>query len=130
MKCVRVVDPADFDNIVNAAVDESSAVFVLFFGRESPDTNLSWCPDCVIADPEVRRAVSSVENSILLEVPIDRKSDIQSPFNVFRDRADTKVERIPMLLRWTAGGPSATRLVEDDCTVNSVKEYIKSTGQQ
>ncbi|KAJ1877167.1 hypothetical protein LPJ66_012161, partial [Kickxella alabastrina] len=103
MKCVRVVDPADFDNLVNAAVDESSAVFVLFFGRESPDTNLSWCPDCVIADPEVRRAVSSVENSILLEVPIDRKSDIQSPFNVFRDRADTKVERIPTLLRWTAG---------------------------
>ncbi|KAJ1845691.1 hypothetical protein LPJ73_004769, partial [Coemansia sp. RSA 2703] len=121
MKCVRVGSPDKFDELVKKAISESDAVFVLFFGREDPKTNLSWCSDCVVADPKVRRAIGTVNGSILLEVPIDRKSDIDSPSNVYRTRKDTKVERVPTLLRWTSDGPSNIRLVEGECSEAPIK---------
>ncbi|KAJ1825796.1 hypothetical protein LPJ56_002499 [Coemansia sp. RSA 2599] len=127
MKCIRVEHPDQFDDLANRAVSESSEVFVLFFGRESPGTNLSWCPDCVIADPKVRKAISAVPGSILLEVPVDRKSNIDSPSNIYRIREDTKVERIPTLVRWTEAGPSKTRLIEDECSEEAVSKYAKET---
>ncbi|KAJ1849051.1 hypothetical protein LPJ57_008433 [Coemansia sp. RSA 486] len=125
MKCVRVQHPDQFDDLVSKAVEQSSDVFVLFFGREDPETNLSWCSDCVIADPKVRKAISEVPNSILLEVPIDRKSDIRSPSNVYRTREDTNVEKVPTLVRWTQAGPAKPRLVEDECTEEAVLKYAK-----
>ncbi|KAJ1719417.1 hypothetical protein LPJ53_005825 [Coemansia erecta] len=128
MKCVRVGSPDRFDELVKKALSGSDAVFVLFFGREDPGTNLSWCSDCVVADPKVRRAIGAVDGSVLLEVPVDRKSDIGSPSNVYRTRKDTKVERVPTLLRWTPSGPSDTRLVEDECTEALIKEYVVKTS--
>ncbi|KAJ1944929.1 hypothetical protein FBU59_002459 [Linderina macrospora] len=114
MKCVRVLEPTEFDAKVNDALAQSESVFVLFFGREAPETNESWCPDCVIADPTVRKVVNTVPNSILLEVPVDRKTEVASPTNIFRTREDIKLGPIPTLLKWTKAGPG-NRLVEEEC---------------
>ncbi|KAJ1642457.1 hypothetical protein LPJ64_005701 [Coemansia asiatica] len=127
MKCIRIEHPDQFDYLVNKATSESNEVFVLFFGREDPKTNLSWCPDCVIADPKVRKAITTVPDSMLLEVPVDRKSDTRSLSNVYRTRGDTNVERIPTLVRWTEAGPSKSRLIEDECTEEAVLRYVKET---
>ncbi|KAJ1840239.1 hypothetical protein LPJ70_004738, partial [Coemansia sp. RSA 2708] len=83
------------------ALKESDNVFVLFFGRETIEGQ-SWCPDCVVADPKVRAGIAKVENAILLEVPVDRKSDTASDTQVFRQDESIRLERIPTLLRYTA----------------------------
>ncbi|KAJ1662183.1 hypothetical protein IW140_006121 [Coemansia sp. RSA 1813] len=128
MRCIRVNKPDEFDDIVTEAATQSNAVFVLFFGRETPETNESWCPDCVVADPFIRKAISTVENSILLEVPIDRSTATTSPTAVFRQREDIRLEKVPTLLRWTASGPSSIRLVEDEChTEEGIAEFAAKT---
>ncbi|KAJ2796143.1 hypothetical protein H4R21_004830, partial [Coemansia helicoidea] len=104
MKCVRVTEPAEFDGLAARALAEARDVFVLFFGRELAATGESWCPDCVIADPAVRKAVGKVEGAVLLEVPVDPRSDAASPTAVFRKRADIRLDRVPTLLRWTPDG--------------------------
>ncbi|KAJ2708975.1 hypothetical protein H4R19_004482 [Coemansia spiralis] len=128
MKCIRVSDPTEFDGIAARALGEARDVFVLFFGREVPATGESWCPDCVIADPAVRRAVAKVDGAILLEVPVDPRSDAASPTKVFRERADIQLDRVPTLLRWTADGASARRVVEDECREATIDAFIAATS--
>ncbi|KAJ1905560.1 hypothetical protein GGI01_002358 [Coemansia sp. RSA 376] len=129
MKCIRVSDPASFDALVTGALKQSDAVYVLFFGREAPGTNKSWCSDCVIADPLVREEIGRVENSVLLEVPVDRSTDKDSATNTFRKRSDIKLTRIPTLLRWSKAGPAAIRLVEDECNRTEIRRYIAQTDE-
>ncbi|KAJ2754349.1 hypothetical protein H4R27_003376 [Coemansia aciculifera] len=129
MKCIRVSEPASFDALVNGALKQSDAVYVLFFGREAPGTNKSWCSDCVIADPLVREEIGKIENSILLEVPVDRSTDKDSATNTFRKRSDIKLTRIPTLLRWSKAGPAAVRLVEDECNRTEIRRYIAQTDE-
>ncbi|KAJ1653063.1 hypothetical protein GGF44_000751 [Coemansia sp. RSA 1694] len=129
MKCIRVSEPAAFDALVNGALKQSDAVYVLFFGREAPGTNKSWCSDCVIADPIVREEIGKVSNSILLEVPVDRSTEQDSATNVFRKRSDTKLTRIPTLLRWSKAGPHTARLVEDQCNRIAIRKYIAQTDE-
>ncbi|KAI8987621.1 hypothetical protein BDF20DRAFT_814340 [Mycotypha africana] len=112
MKCVRVnID--NFDEETRKAVETKQPVFVLFFGTEDPETSESWCPDCVIADPRIRKAVSTVENSILLEAPVggrnDWKGNADHPY-----RVRFNVPAIPTLFKWTAAGPG-DKLVEEEC---------------
>ncbi|KAJ2001787.1 hypothetical protein GGI04_002088 [Coemansia thaxteri] len=129
MKCIRVFEPASFDNLVSKALKESDAVFVLFYGREEASTGESWCSDCVIADPLVRKGLSKVDNCILLEVPVDRSLDQASATNIFRKRDDIQLARIPTLLRWSKEGPFATRLVEGECNELAIDEYVKQTNK-
>ncbi|KAJ2741006.1 hypothetical protein GGI20_005485 [Coemansia sp. BCRC 34301] len=127
MKCLRVLEPASFDALVNGALKQSDAVYVLFFGREAPGTNKSWCSDCVIADPIVRDEIGKVDNSVLLEVPVDRSTDEDSPTNIFRKRSDIKLTRIPTLLRWSKAGPYSARLVEGECNRIAIRKFIAQT---
>ncbi|KAJ2775810.1 hypothetical protein H4R18_005936 [Coemansia javaensis] len=128
MRCIRVDEPAEFDRLVAEALTESRDVFVLFFGREQAGTGVSWCPDCVIADPLVRRAIAKVEGSILLEVPVDPRSNTASPAHIFRERGDVQLGCVPTLLRWTAAGPSQRRLVEDECREERIDAFVAETS--
>ncbi|KAI9482283.1 hypothetical protein LPJ78_002369 [Coemansia sp. RSA 989] len=129
MRCVRINDPEAFDKQIAAALDESSNVFVLFFGRENAH-GVSWCPDCVIADPKVRTAIGKIKDAILLEVPVDRKSDTTSATHIFRQRSDTRLEKVPTLLRWTSSGPSQDRLEENKCNEQDIAIYVAETALQ
>ncbi|KAF7724100.1 Thioredoxin domain-containing protein 17 [Apophysomyces ossiformis] len=112
MKAIRV-SIEDFDKTIKEQVVGDNKVFVLFFGTEMPETSESWCPDCVIADPVVRKAVSSVSNSVLIEAAVglrnDWKGNTTHPY-----RVRFNVPAIPTLYKWTANGPGE-RLVEEEC---------------
>jgi len=100
MKSVRV-NIENFDQEVNKAVETGNPVFVLFFGTETPETSESWCPDCVIADPLVRKAIIPIQNAILLEAPVgarnDWKGNTSHPY-----RVRFNVPAIPTLFKWSA----------------------------
>ncbi|GAA5816505.1 hypothetical protein MFLAVUS_010034 [Mucor flavus] len=113
MKSVRINNIEDFDIQVKAALETGNPVFVLFFGTADAETSESWCPDCVIADPLVRKAVLQVKDSILLEAPVggrdEWKGNTTHPY-----RVRFSVPAIPTLYKWSTAGPGEC-LVEEDC---------------
>ncbi len=51
-------------------------VFCYFFASEIPETGVSWCPDCVKAEPIITRVFeegSSQTRAILLKIPVGQK---------------------------------------------------------
>jgi len=115
MKAIRV--PIDeFDQTLKETVAQNDNVFVLFFGTEDPDkNNESWCPDCVIADPLVRKWVKKVPDSVLLEAPVGTRSEWKlNSTHIYRTNPDIALKAIPTLIRWTKNGPDG-RLVEEEC---------------
>ncbi|KAI8580968.1 hypothetical protein K450DRAFT_233982 [Umbelopsis ramanniana AG] len=127
MKSKRV--PIDeFDQTLKETVAENDEVFVLFFGTEDPDKNdESWCPDCVIADPLVRKWVGKVPNSVLLEAPVGTRSEWKlNSTHIYRINPNISLRAIPTLIRWTKNGPDG-RLVEEECADQAKLEAFIST---
>ncbi|KNE71625.1 hypothetical protein AMAG_16183 [Allomyces macrogynus ATCC 38327] len=118
MKAKRINDAAEFETTIAEIVAAAPGpVYVVFFGTELPETGESFCPDCVVADPTIRRALLAHANSAnltLVEVPIGDRASWRSADNFYRAHEQIQLERIPTLIRWTADG-AAERLVEDDC---------------
>ncbi|KAJ1926180.1 hypothetical protein IWQ60_004020 [Tieghemiomyces parasiticus] len=54
--------------------NDAAHVYVLFYAREVPATGVSWCPDCVKADPLVRQGIEKFPDSVLITYPFDRKT--------------------------------------------------------
>jgi hypothetical protein len=75
LKIQRFQNISAFDSDLTTLLTTSPAgtrVFVNVFGTETPETNnQSWCPDCVIADPLIRKWVGKcqAEQVILVEAP-------------------------------------------------------------
>ncbi|KAF1803123.1 hypothetical protein FB192DRAFT_1366530 [Mucor lusitanicus] len=122
MKSVRV-NIENFDQEVNKAVESGNPVFVLFFGTETPETSESWCPDCVIADPLVRKAIIPIENAILLEAPVGARNDWKgNTAHPYRVRFN--VPAIPTLFKWSEAGPGE-KLVEEECAdANKLAQFV------
>ncbi|KAI9347054.1 thioredoxin fold domain-containing protein [Pilaira anomala] len=113
MKSIRVSNIDEFDAQIKSAVETGNPVFALFFGTDEPETSESWCPDCVIADPLVRKAVLQVKDSILVEAAVGGRSEWKgNAANPYRVRYN--VPAIPTLFKWSTAGPGDS-LVEDDC---------------
>ncbi|KAI9277791.1 hypothetical protein BY458DRAFT_85564 [Sporodiniella umbellata] len=115
----------NFDAEVKSAVETGKPVFVLFFGTEAVETSESWCPDCVIADPLVRKALIPVKDALLLEAPVglrnDWKGNATHPY-----RTQFGVSAIPTLFKWTTAGPG-DRLVEEDCAdIEKLEKFVKN----
>ncbi|CAM0137803.1 hypothetical protein VKS41_001016 [Umbelopsis sp. WA50703] len=106
----------EFDQTLHQTVANNDKVFVLFFGTEDPDKdNESWCPDCVIADPLVRKYVNKVPDSVLLEAPVGSRSEWKlNSEHIYKSNPLIALKAIPTLIRWTKDGP-AGRLVEEEC---------------
>jgi thiol-disulfide isomerase/thioredoxin len=94
---------------------KGSALFV-FFGSEDPATGASWCPDCVTADPVLRRACSELRPDLTLhECPVGERSAWKNqPAHPYRLDPDIRLARIPTLIRFDDGCERG-RLVEGDC---------------
>jgi len=49
-------------------------MFVLFSGSRNPSTNMSWCPDCVHAEPIISQALAGLgQPYVLLSCDVDRE---------------------------------------------------------
>ncbi|KAI8823478.1 uncharacterized protein EV422DRAFT_565422 [Fimicolochytrium jonesii] len=119
MKTQRIQSSEAFDATVKETVANAPGrVFILLFGTEDEKTGESWCPDCVIADPLVRKHVRQVADSTLLEVPVGARSAWRSPDNFYRSHPQLKLTAVPTLFEWGKDGPIKS-LVEDD--VNNVE---------
>ncbi len=118
MPFVRCSTPADAVVAVESVVKSGGEALFLFFGAENPQTGESWCPDCVVADPVVRRAIITARKDLTVyECPVGERADWKNrPEHPFRTEARFRLTRIPTLLHFK-GSVEIGRLVEGDLAV-------------
>ena len=58
MPILRCATPAEASTVADTLVAQQGSALFLFFGAEDPKTGDSWCPDCVTADPILRRTIA------------------------------------------------------------------------
>jgi hypothetical protein len=116
MAIIRCAAPADLEPVLERAVRERQSALLLFFGSEDPQTGASWCPDCVTADPVLRKACRDLRPELTLyECPVGARSDWKNrPEHPYRQHPALRLARIPTLLR-LQDGCEVGRLVEGDC---------------
>ncbi|KAL7752234.1 hypothetical protein RI367_002279 [Sorochytrium milnesiophthora] len=122
MKIVRVQSSDEFESKLQelASTEGIKKVFVLLFGSEKNDTNESWCPDCVILDPKIRKALLKQpdHNTIALaEVPVGDRDKWRNKDNFYRTHPKLKLEAVPTLVRWDGDSNTVLerQLAESDC---------------
>ncbi|MBA3708555.1 MAG: DUF953 domain-containing protein [Planctomycetes bacterium] len=116
MAILRCATPAEAGSALESVQDRQGSALFLFFGSEDPATGQSWCPDCVTADPVLRRACSELRPGIPLhECPVGLRADWKNqPAHAYRLHPAFHLERIPTLVL-IEGGCERGRLVEGDC---------------
>ncbi|KAI8086439.1 uncharacterized protein BX664DRAFT_335803 [Halteromyces radiatus] len=120
------VTTEDFDHQVEKTLqDEKNKVFVLFFGTELDTTNESWCPDCVVADPLIRKSLLNVPNAVLIEAPVglrdEWKGNTAHPY-----RVKFNVPAIPTLFKWSKAGPGAKLVEEEAADVDKLNAFVQN----
>ena len=123
MPIVRCATPADAEAALAGVVAAQGSALFLFFGAEDPQTGESWCPDCVTADPVLRRTISARRPDLTLyECPVGQRSEWKNhPEHPYRLHPLFRVARIPTLVS-LADGIETGRLVEGDCAVTATVE--------
>ncbi|CAG8480328.1 4362_t:CDS:2 [Acaulospora colombiana] len=84
-------------------------------GTKDPSTGVSWCPDCVRADPLIHRCARP--DSVLVEVPVGTRSEYKGrPDNPYKTHPRIQLKAIPTLIKWSVtGSDDDKRLVEYEC---------------
>ena len=123
MPIVRLATPAEVQNRLLIGTAAKETALYVFFGSEDPLTGESWCPDCVTADPILRRACTTLRPDLVLyECPVGARSSWKNqPDHVFRVHPTIRLARIPTLL-FFENGLERGRLVEVDCAQPAVVE--------
>lgn len=84
-------------------------VYALFCG-DKDERGVSWCPDCVTAEPVVRKELTHLpEGSIFIYCQVGERSYWKDPNNEFK--RILKLTGVPSLLK--VGSPQ--KLTEDEC---------------
>jgi len=123
MPVTRVPTPLDLPPILERLAGTRAAALLLFFGSEDQGTGLSWCPDCVTADPVLRRACRTLQPVLeLIECPVGQRSAWKNqPEHPYRLHPLIRLARIPTLI-WVDGACERGRLVEADCAMPAIVE--------
>ncbi|KAJ9071128.1 hypothetical protein DSO57_1000796 [Entomophthora muscae] len=116
MKVYQVNHPSELESVLKTALENSKDVHVLFYGSLVPETNKSWCSDCVDADPKIKSHITEKEEGSFIECPVgDRASWKGVADHPYRVHPQASLKAIPTLIRWTKEGPQ-NRLVEEECS--------------
>lgn len=129
MPILRCATPAEAAVIADKLIAQSGSALFLFFGAEDPQTGESWCPDCVTADPILRRTIALTRKDLpLYECPVGQRSEWKNqPTHPYRLHPLFRVARIPTLV-FVENGVDRGRLVEADCAQVAVVEAFLSTA--
>ncbi|KAG4097080.1 hypothetical protein H8356DRAFT_1677837 [Neocallimastix lanati (nom. inval.)] len=127
MKVVQIKEIPKFDEIIKEQVETGNPVFAVFLSDIDPETNQYWCPDCVQADPYFRKAVGSVENSILVECFVGPKSGYKNvPTHPYRVHPKVQLKAIPTIMLWKKDGPAKKLIIETKEQCETLDDFVKS----
>ncbi|EYU31342.1 hypothetical protein MIMGU_mgv1a016170mg [Erythranthe guttata] len=106
--------------------DNHKANLILFLADNEPSTNLSWCPDCVRAEPVIYKKLdSSPDDVALLRAYVGDRPTWRNPVHPWRTDSSFKLRGVPTLIRWEDGAVKA-RLEDHEAHVEPKIEALLS----
>ncbi|KAL7083537.1 hypothetical protein ACP275_14G170000 [Erythranthe tilingii] len=102
------------------------ANLILFLADKEPSTNLSWCPDCVRAEPVIyKKLESSPDDVVLLRAYVGDRPTWRNPVHPWRTDSSFKLRGVPTLIRWEDGAVKA-RLEDHEAHIEPKIEALLS----
>ncbi|PIN02227.1 hypothetical protein CDL12_25255 [Handroanthus impetiginosus] len=96
-----------FQKFTNEAAN-NKANLILFLADKDPSTNLSWCPDCVRAEPVIyKKLEASADDVALLRAYVGDRPTWRNPQHPWRSDSRFKLKGVPTLIRWEDGAMKA-----------------------
>ncbi|XP_057807760.1 thioredoxin-like protein Clot [Salvia miltiorrhiza] len=100
-----------FDGVFQQFTAEAAnnkANFILFLADNEPSTNLSWCPDCVRAEPVIYKKLEAASGNVaLLKAYVGDRPTWRNPQHPWRVDPRFKLTGVPTLIRWENGSVKA-----------------------
>ncbi|KAJ9174438.1 hypothetical protein P3X46_013081 [Hevea brasiliensis] len=80
---------------------KNKANLILFLADKDPSTNLSWCPDCVRAEPVIYKKLEASSDDIaLLRAYVGDRTTWRNPQHPCRVDSRFKLTGVPTLVSW------------------------------
>ncbi|CAJ1958398.1 unnamed protein product [Sphenostylis stenocarpa] len=93
-----------FDGVFEKFRSEAAgnkANLILFLADKDPATSLSWCPDCVRAEPVIYKKLEASSDDIaLLRAYVGDRPTWRNPKHPWRVDARFKLTGVPTLIHW------------------------------
>ncbi|GFY90447.1 thioredoxin superfamily protein [Actinidia rufa] len=93
-----------FDGVLEKFRSEAAnnkANLILFLADKDPSTSLSWCPDCVRAEPVIyKKLEASSDDVALLRAFVGDRPTWRNPQHPWRVDSRFKLTGVPTLIRW------------------------------
>lgn len=109
--------PSDFDATFEASKAAARAtnlpLFLLFTGAKQSN-GVSWCPDCVAAEPIIEASLTRLSRPIVfLECPVLREGYRGNPEYAYRAHPTFKLACVPTLIRMSTDNNKVTGRLDD-----------------
>ncbi|EXB59939.1 hypothetical protein L484_013059 [Morus notabilis] len=95
---------SNFESIFEKFISESTknkANLILFLADKDPSTSLSWCPDCVRAEPVIYKKLEATSDDVaLLRAYVGDRPTWRNPPHPWRVDSRFKLTGVPTLIRW------------------------------
>ncbi|XP_022770072.1 thioredoxin-like protein Clot [Durio zibethinus] len=103
---VKVVDAtvSSFDRIFEkfrSDAPNNKFNLILFLADKDPSTSLSWCPDCIRAEPVIYKKLDALaEDVALLRAYVGDRPTWRNPQHPWRVDSTFKLTGVPTLVHW------------------------------
>ncbi|CAG5129577.1 unnamed protein product [Candidula unifasciata] len=110
-KMVRSITVDGYEALNNVLKEQTGKVYVLFSGTPDAD-GVSWCPDCVKADPVIERNLEKApSDAVFIHCHVGDRAYWKNQNNEFRKDPKFAIKCIPTLLKLG----SRHKLEEEQC---------------
>ncbi|PKA51069.1 Thioredoxin-like protein Clot [Apostasia shenzhenica] len=101
LKTVVEAKASDFEEVFEKFRAENAEIkLLLFLADKDPSTNLSWCPDCNVAEPVIYKKLSAWGADVaLLKAFVGGRPTWRNPSHPFRADPMFKLNGVPTLMR-------------------------------
>lgn len=125
IETIECSSPEQFAGALSEAESraDDKPLFVLFYGQKSKSSGLSWCGDCVAAEPIIESALSAIEGGcVLLSCSVEREAYRSSEYS-YRLNPAIKLACVPTLMKWR-NGKSIARLNDSQSQIAELVQEL------
>lgn len=105
MKVIKVDRFEIFEELYNQYEEKKETndfknLIILFVANNDPETNQSWCPDCVVCKPVIEETLQKFEYNeqiALVVVEVGQRDEWKNPDNPYRNHK-LKIGCVPTLV--------------------------------
>ncbi|KAF9665413.1 hypothetical protein SADUNF_Sadunf16G0120000 [Salix dunnii] len=84
-----------------AEAPQNKVNLILFLADNDPSTKLSWCPDCVRAEPVILKKLEALPDDVaLLRAYVGDRPTWRNPQHPWRVDSRFKLTGVPTLISW------------------------------